>query len=1383
MINNGYHWSGAQPTPEFDPNTQAAKLFAAGSMALGAAFLTTKINVGARGETAYDLVHRNIRNIADSIPLGIGNTFRTADFMSPALSPVAQGLTPGKSVLNTSKDIFSYHIGSEFTGQKETRTLLRKLVGEKAYASSGLNMLDDGRYELRFERTADVSKGNIFFREVGSGLEETPFKWQQLSQEKFRLQTLRGPGDVFDVAMGGSTPNKTSLAFAGAMQHYGVHEELGSSGLDKIFSNVDPKSGAIKSRAAFGFVKTGVTNILGATAAFNMQRFNRLLEATAEQFPVGRGVAKWLADSLQVQPGPAHKMFAKFGLKAGALGAAYLGVQEVDYWRRNSGIVGQTAIAAGTSAALYEVMRRKAKSVSPRSMKHIALASFFGQLVLPGFDQGFKEGFATSWKNFNIGLAGLGEVTGASAYRRAVEGFAPGISDKTTGAFFGVGVLAASYLGRTNSFRQSILSRMEMTTDFGKRIGISSGTAIPRTKGQHYIEQIWDLAIADKENLHIQRAGSKPPWQMTIEERSALVGGRSADQLTPKDKSALIGEFNERIKRSSTPLDSHSWLKDELYARNQVAVNRARTEYINNNPLNQSLIESIEEINLKYGEAPTGFNRLKRFSEVTASKMYHSFFGASMSGEHFTAEMERLNTKGRLGRVGMLFFGAYLAHQFVTGGLLGSMETPGELSDIYGGKKLVEVKSGRWWESGGSPYEGKETSYLRPHWYHTMMTRSRERATWGDQEDSMSPITKWYKENFTYDLERLTYYDRPYVQTGAAFQHVPIIGNILASTIGKFVKPSKLMHVNEWIRATEDGGTELAYQPEFKGPAYGLGGLPLGVPESRFSPGFLGGEIQYRSRELSGLPGWAKNVLQKQITGYETFGQQMPVFGQAGSISDPIEKFWELNLGGALFTSEPVRRLLPNPRSAIQEYNPIVNRMPSWMPQRFHYGDPYRKVESGFARLPGPGYEALHPELRGVAAENYPLIYQHAILSDIAPTSKQANVVRQTLYSRRSQGITSDAENAFMDNIDSMLAKKMVKRNFDHVKPSAIELPGSSATQAVWQGTQSLIRGVLAPMEYLVPMGFRPAQKLLSDRDMVEQYEYERMYGTMNAFWDKPWRDWFRPAMYSAAELMGYSGKPVWRQNADETQSYFDKLEFTKWMQLAASANNAGDRNQFLRKAQNTRFGINPQGDAMSIYKTLPDSEKKFFDAFSAATGSDRDRILQMIPEDQQHLYQTVWKRLDSGQETGLYDQGVPSLNMENLRARSLEAEEYFTSQAVPKPDWIGWHKDVDIDDIKLKYIDNLGQDIHDHDMWEKQRRSLVRKPYLNNSDEFLYQGAAPSRSRIRNTMYSITKGEQGVQPLEYSVNSSQGARTTAKMYYNDSREYELFEALKRSRD
>jgi len=60
----------------------------------------------------------------------------------------------------------------------------------------------------------------------------------------------------------------------------------------------------------------------------------------------------------------------------------------------------------------------------------------------------------------------------------------------------------------------------------------------------------------------------------------------------------------------------------------------------------------------------------------------------------------------------------------------------------------------------------------------------------------------------------------------------------------------------------------------------------------------------------------------------------------------------------------------------------------------FHKGDPYVKVDQGFARLPGAGYAALHPELEDVNPEDYPDIHKMAILADVAPYSREYNTFR-----------------------------------------------------------------------------------------------------------------------------------------------------------------------------------------------------------------------------------------------------------------------------------------------------------------------------------------------------------------------------------------------------
>lgn len=63
-------------------------------------------------------------------------------------------------------------------------------------------------------------------------------------------------------------------------------------------------------------------------------------------------------------------------------------------------------------------------------------------------------------------------------------------------------------------------------------------------------------------------------------------------------------------------------------------------------------------------------------------------------------------------------------------------------------------------------------------------------------------------------------------------------------------------------------------------------------------------------------------------------------------------------------------------------------------------------MDDGYARLPGAGYEALHPELKGIRPEDYPDIYKMSILADIAPYSREYNTARQRVLDQ-SRGNTA----------------------------------------------------------------------------------------------------------------------------------------------------------------------------------------------------------------------------------------------------------------------------------------------------------------------------------------------------------------------------------------
>ena len=125
-------------------------------------------------------------------------------------------------------------------------------------------------------------------------------------------------------------------------------------------------------------------------------------------------------------------------------------------------------------------------------------------------------------------------------------------------------------------------------------------------------------------------------------------------------------------------------------------------------------------------------------------------------------------------------------------------------------------------------------------------------------------------------------------------------------------------------------------------------------------------------------------------------------------MTNTSRRYYEMELGAGLGPSpgfsehfgytEPLRRFIQREGFEPQA-NEIPNEMPSWMPGEDYYtdfkkGDPYVKVDQGFARLPGAGYAALHPELKDVNPEDYPDIHKMAILADVAPYSREYNTYR-----------------------------------------------------------------------------------------------------------------------------------------------------------------------------------------------------------------------------------------------------------------------------------------------------------------------------------------------------------------------------------------------------
>ena len=56
---------------------------------------------------------------------------------------------------------------------------------------------------------------------------------------------------------------------------------------------------------------------------------------------------------------------------------------------------------------------------------------------------------------------------------------------------------------------------------------------------------------------------------------------------------------------------------------------------------------------------------------------------------------------------------------------------------------------------------------------------------------------------------------------------------------------------------------------------------------------------------------------------------------------------------------------------------------------------------------------------------------------------------------------------------------------------------------------------------------------------------------------------------------------------------------------------------------------------------------------------------------------------------------------LHHVKSTMLEVcEKVFGLKFIQKEETKAWHEDVELSDVKLKYVDSLGKDIHEYDMW-----------------------------------------------------------------------------------
>lgn len=117
----------------------------------------------------------------------------------------------------------------------------------------------------------------------------------------------------------------------------------------------------------------------------------------------------------------------------------------------------------------------------------------------------------------------------------------------------------------------------------------------------------------------------------------------------------------------------------------------------------------------------------------------------------------------------------------------------------------------------------------------------------------------------------------------------------------------------------------------------------------------------------------------------------------------------------------------------------------------------------------------------------------------------------------------------------------------------------------------------------------------------------------------------------------------------------------------------------YKNEMESTFVGMDPFGDRLKLMRALPSKDKAYFEAFADAKEEDREKILDLIPEYQRRMYQSLWR-------------------MEKDPEKPLQY--YMNKYDVPDADWMGWAEDVSLDDVKLRQVMREDLDATDFGLW-----------------------------------------------------------------------------------
>lgn len=625
--------------------------------------------------------------------------------------------------------------------------------------------------------------------------------------------------------------------------------------------------------------------------------------------------------------------------------------------------------------------------------------------------EGIEKGIGTAMTAGVLGYAGhkIGSIFNIKNPFMAVGGAALGIAGGLGIGTFSYGPMGgiANLVGNFNYLRAKLLSATPIdnwrrkleeaipnSTSFSTAMGVGIMSGLGATAMMRYFKK--DVVV---NNIHRKRYLSSIKWD-TLEDL------KQHQVVDPKKFNAIPGAISDEIR---SEIDEFV-LGLENFGKHS----------------------ELQNIYGKVGDTvATKSNRLATLLEAQATTKVRKEI-AEESG-HWIGKSLKMIERAPFFRAAayasVIGVGAYA----LATGQIAPLETPEEIRLKNSGQILEPVRRGQAWEFGSTPYEGTDILFYRPNW----VARLKQGLTSEGTTQNRGAIEEFVLKNFTYRLEKEHYFDKPAPISSSAFDNVPFLYPLI-KPLADLIKRPKLMHVGEWARIDEEGH-DLQLLERSTGldklPDPMLGSISMSAPYSPYEYSRLIGKSWQDLTSLSGLTGFYARSMMNVLTGSKGFFNGKDELESFSKNTSMTRHFYDLHTGGGFagipFASEPIRRWLN--KDNVDDYNPIENNMPDWLPEDLRYGNQSASLRYGGGeyRLPGAGYAQRFNEVKGLDPNDYPLLHRFNILGDVAPWSTEYRKVKNALYREIKDNKLTPSQEAFFYNYSKVVETRRDKRTYD----------------------------------------------------------------------------------------------------------------------------------------------------------------------------------------------------------------------------------------------------------------------------------------------------------------------------------------------------------------